>query len=411
MSSVRIMPSALCGRLTVPLSKSAAHRAIICSMLAGQDDILPPDEKLSDDIIATHEAMEALLSSSSSPVTIDCHESGSTLRFLVPLAAALGKTAVFTGHGRLPERPIGVYLDCLPKHGARCETGGGLPLTVSGPMRPGIFFLPGDVSSQFVTGLLLALPLLSGDSRIVMTSPLQSAPYADMTCSVMESFGVKAEKEDDGWEVAGSQHYMPSNDFHIERDWSQAAFFIAAGMLGGKVELCGLSRSSCQGDRAAEMIFRSFGAKIRWRSGIMSVQSGRAPEHDFRIDASQIPDLVPVIAAAAAFLPGRRTVITNAGRLRLKESDRLAAMAGGLSSFGANVKEKTDGLEIEGMELLRGGKADGCGDHRVIMALATAALRCEKESVITDAESVRKSYPGFFHDYNRLGGKAYELGK
>ena len=410
MSNVRLSPARLCGTLTVPPSKSAAHRAVLCAALAGQGGILPKGETLSDDIAATEAAAANLLDGGSKSVTLDCRESGSTLRFLIPLAAALGRETTFTGRGRLPERPVGVYLACLPPRGVRFKTAGGLPLTVSGRLSPGEFRLPGDVSSQFVTGLLLALPLLDGDSSIVLTSPLESAAYVELTLQAMRAFGVTAERTPSGWRVPGRQHYRPNPGFTLERDWSQAAFFLAVGMLGGPVSLRGLNPASAQGDRAAETLFRRFGAKLEWRSGILTAGAGASPAAVPDIDASQIPDLVPVLAAAAALLPGKRTRIVRAGRLRLKESDRLAAMAEGLNRLGGHVRELPDGLEIDGVERLRGGRAEGFGDHRVVMALAVAALRAESETVVTDAESIRKSYPGFFRDYNCLGGNAYVMG-
>ena len=410
MSEVRFLPARLSGALTVPVSKSAAHRALLCDALAGQSPALPEGEAPGDDIAATETAAALLLDGSSSPVTLDCRESGSTLRFLIPLAAALRRETTFVGRGRLPERPVGVYLDCLPPRGARCETAGGLPLTVSGRLTPGEFRLPGNVSSQFVTGLLLALPLLGGDSEIILTSPLESAAYVELTLQTMRAFGVAAERVETGWRVPGNQTYRPNPGFRIERDWSQAAFFLAAGMFGGPISLSELNPASVQGDRAAETLFRRFGAQIEWRSGVLTAQKGQPPDAASEIDASQIPDLVPILAAAAALLPGTRTRIVRAGRLRLKESDRLAAMAEGLNRLGGHVRELPDGLEIDGAESLRGGRAEGCGDHRVVMALAVAALRAKGETIVTDAESIRKSYPDFFRDYNRLGGNAYVMG-
>ncbi len=411
MSEVRILPSTLRGRVDVPVSKSAAHRALICSALAGDEISLPRGETVSNDLAATQKALAALLPAHGAPVMLDCRESGSTLRFLIPIAAALGTEATFTGRGRLPERPLSVYLGCLPRHGVFCRTEGGLPLTVRGKLQPGRYEVPGSVSSQFVTGLLLALPLLDGDSSIRLTSPLESAAYADMTVQILRSFGVRAEKTAEGWNVPGNQHYLPNPAYQIERDWSQAAFFLAAGMLGGPVELGGLSPGFSQGDRKAEELFRRLGAKIEWNRGLLSVEAGRIPETIPEIDASQIPDLVPILAAAAALIPGRRTVISHAARLRLKESDRLSAMAQGLNRLGGRVHERPDGLEIFGVDHLRGGKADGCNDHRVVMALSVAALKSAGETVLTDAQSVRKSYPDFFLDYNRLGGKAYAVGQ
>lgn len=416
MSRVRIQPSSLRGGLNVPLSKSAAHRVLICSSLAGQPRALPAGETVSGDLHATEAALRSLLRETgpnrAEPTAVDCGESGSTLRFLIPVAAALGISAVFTGHGRLPQRPIGVYGGCLLEHGVRFRTDGGLPLAIDGKLLPGRFSLPGNVSSQFITGLLLALPLLDGDSEIVLTTPLESSAYADMTVRTMRDFGVTAVRTKSGWSVPGNQRYQPNPGCEIERDWSQAAFFLAAGMFGGPVALAGLNPRSLQGDRAAETLFRGFGANLLWKDGVLTASRGPDPRPgEQTIDASQIPDLVPVLAAAASLLPGRRTVLARAGRLRLKESDRLAAMAEGLNRLGGAVRETPDGLVIDGVPALTGGRAEGKNDHRVVMALAVAALRCKGETTITDAQSIGKSYPDFFRDYNRLGGKAHVLGE
>lgn len=403
MSSVKIYPSVLNGRISVPPSKSAAHRAVICSALAGGPDIFPAGTHLSDDITATSQAMKLIQNRhGSEKMQIDCFESGSTLRFLIPIAAALGISAEFIGHGRLPERPIGVYLDCLPKHGVSCRTTGGLPLKIDGQLTAGEFILPGDVSSQFITGLLLALPLLSGDSSLTLSSPLESAGYVDMTIQIMRDFGVTVDTIENGWRAKGKQIYLPRN-YKVERDWSQAAFFLAAGALGGKIELEGLNPTSCQGDRAAEALFQAFGAKTEWKDSVLNITPQRL--NGIEIDASQIPDLVPVLAATAALSKGQ-TRIYNAQRLRIKESDRLSAMADGLTKLGGKVRQTDDGLIIEGVERLHGGEVDGCNDHRIVMALAIAALNADSCVTISDAQSIRKSYPTFFEDYNMLGGNA-----
>ncbi len=400
MASVKILPSVLNGSVLVPPSKSAAHRAAICLALAGGKTLFEGD-LFSDDITATCRAMRAIRAGGES-IRIDCGESGSTLRFLIPVAAALGLKAEFTGRGRLPERPIGVYLDCLPQHGVSCKTEGGLPLTISGQLTPGEFVLPGNVSSQFITGLLLALPLLDGDSKLTLSSPLESAGYVDMTIETMREFGVMVQSAENGWNIPGRQKYRPC-DYQMERDWSQAAFFLAAGALGGNIRLEGLNRDSSQGDRAAERLFRAFGADVEWKGNVLSA----APKelNGIEIDASQIPDLVPVLAATAALCRGR-TRIFNAQRLRIKESDRLAAMADGLTRLGGHVTQTDDGLLIDGVERLHGGEVDGCNDHRIVMALSVAALRADGCVTISDAQSIQKSYPAFFEDYNRLGGKA-----
>lgn len=403
MSNVLLTPGTLNGRILLPPSKSAAHRAVICSALANGGSLFSPGEQLSDDILATLRAMKAILQAhGSDPVPVDCGESGSTLRFLIPLAAALGLSAEFTGHGRLPERPLCVYTQCLPQHGVRCTTQGGLPLRIEGQLTPGRFVLPGNVSSQFITGLLLALPLLSEESEIVLSSPLESAGYVDMTLAMMREFGVTADPVANGWHIAGTQRYR-ARDYRVERDWSQAAFFLSAGALGGTLELEGLTPGSCQGDRAAEALFHALGAKTEWRDSVLHVSPGT--RRGIEIDAAQIPDLVPALAATAALCEGQ-TRIYNAERLRIKESDRLAAMANGLNCLGARVSERKDGLLIKGVPVLHGGKAEGCNDHRVVMALAVAALRADGPVTVTDAQSIRKSYPSFFTDYNQLGGNA-----
>lgn len=416
MSKVIVHPSTLQGTVSVPCSKSAAHRAILCAALAQGESILSPIA-VSNDIHVTAQAAQALGANileeqrtwrvtggnaPQSPTEIDCGESGSTLRFLIPICAALGMEATFTGHGRLPERPIGVYLDVLPAHGVSCHTEGGLPLSINGTLKPGEFILPGNISSQFITGLLLACPLLTGESTIRLSSPLESAAYVDMTLEAMRAFGVTVERLDNGWRIPGGQRYR-ARPFSVEGDWSQAAFFLAAGALGGTLSIGGLKRESTQGDRAAESLFATFGAECAWKDETLCIKSNDL--YGMEIDAAQIPDLVPILAATAALAKGR-TRIYNAARLRIKESDRLAAMADGLNRLGAQVQETPDGLLIDGVESLHGGEVDGYNDHRVVMALSIAALRADGLVTISDAESIRKSYPAFFEDYNRLGGKA-----
>lgn len=418
MSRVRVFPSALHGRVRVPVSKSAAHRALICSALAhSAEELLPSDEPLSEDLRATRSALHALLRAEADGTSaeIDCGESGSTLRFLIPVTAALGFSARFTGSGRLPERPLGVYLSCLPEHGASCESSGGLPLSIAGRLQSGTYSLPGNVSSQFITGLLFALPLLEGNSRIELTAPLESAGYVEMTVRTLREFGISVLPQPNGWSVPGGQNYRAQCGFAVERDWSQAAFFLEAAALGGHLELEGLNADSCQGDRAAEVLFQMLGAEVSWENGVLSAGPDRKPQsekpEEIRIDASQIPDLVPALAAAASLFAGHRTVIEKAARLRLKESDRLAAMAEGLGRLGAKIRELPDGLVIDGAEFLTGGTVNGRNDHRVVMALAVAASKASGEIEISDAESIRKSYPGFFEDYRKVGGIVHELGE
>ncbi len=415
MSSVVITPSRLCGSVTPPPSKSAAHRGIICASLAKGQSVITPFEP-SDDMTATIGAVKALGASvthennglkidgsytlSNNNVEIDCMESGSTLRFLIPIAAAGGGTATFIGHGRLPLRPIGPYLNCLPHAGVLCKTSGGLPFEISGTLKPGVFTLPGDISSQFITGLLLALPLLNGDSEIRLTTPLQSEGYISLTTDILSRFGIKINSKAQSFFVKGNQHYTPCN-FNVEGDWSQAAFWLCAGALGAKINCLGLDTGSKQGDKAILDILKSFGASVLSGESV-TVQGNNL--HGKEIDASQIPDLVPILAVVAALSKGR-TIIGNAARLRIKESDRLKTTAEGLRALGAKITERDDALVIDGLPQLRGGTADGAGDHRIIMALSVAATRCKNSVTINGCESIRKSYPLFFDHYKTLGGR------
>ena len=421
------------GEITLPPSKSAAHRALLCAALTGgRAEVQNVDA--SRDMEATLGALRALGAKADfdpaakavfldggglgalSGGTIDCLESGSTLRFLIPLAAALGGTWRFVGRGRLPQRPLGVYEDLLPAHGVQLRREGGdhLPLAVSGRLSPGEYRLPGDVSSQFVTGLLLALPLLDGESRIVLTTPLESAGYVELTLSVLRDFGVAAEKTGDGWRVPGGQRYRADRPYTVEGDWSQAAFFLAMAALdpgGHTVRLRGLDPESVQGDRACVERFSAFGLDCRWENGALAAQNPRAGEAfggltGHIIDAAQIPDMVPALAAVGAFAAGE-TRIVNAGRLRLKESDRLAAMEDAVNALGGRARATPDSLVLTGTESPPGGTAQGCGDHRVVMALAAAAQRCRGPLSVTDERSVEKSYPGFFRDFRTLGGIAH----
>ena len=415
-----ISPSVIRGTLTPPPSKSAAHRLLIAAALAGEGRVR--GLSLSADMEATLRAVRGLgvsvrldgdaacfapapPSSSPSPLPVDCGESGSTLRFLIPLYAARGIPAVFTGHGRLPERPLGVYADCLPPHGVTLSAASGLPLTVTGRLTGGDFALPGDVSSQFITGLLFALPLCREDSRIRLTTPLESAGYVDMTLQVLRQAGIRVEPLEDGWFIPGSQTYRPL-DTAVESDWSQAAFLLAAGALGGEVTLTGLNPASAQGDREALSLFRRFGAAVEEAPG--RIVCRKAPLHGIDIDAAQIPDLVPVLAVTAALADGV-THITGAARLRLKESDRLAAVADGIRRLGGRVEEGPDSLTITGVSRLAGGRAEGYNDHRIVMALSMAALGCEAPVTVTDAQSVAKSWPAFFEDYRAIGGTAHVI--
>lgn len=400
MSIVKLQNSILNGTIQVPPSKSAAHRALICSFLAGGGTVTPIIS--SKDMQATVGAINAL---KNDELVVDCIESGSTLRFMVPVAAALGKDVTFVGSGKLPERPIGDYLRLLPEHNVKCESADGLPLTISGKLTSGEFSIAGDVSSQYITGLLLALPILDGDSKIILTTPLQSKPYVDMTVKVMADYGVDVIETEYGYFVKGNQEYKPF-DYVVESDWSQAAFFLVGGALFGEVTLTGLDFNSTQGDKKIVDILKEFGANISINNDSITVK--KSVLNGINIDATDIPDMVPSLAVAASFSKGQ-TVITGAARLRLKESDRIESVVYNLKQLGVDIIATDDGMIINPAKL-SGGELKGYNDHRIVMAMSIAALGVDGEVTIDDAQSINKSYPNFFEDYNNLGGKANVLG-
>lgn len=428
MFQVEYGPGFTGGSVVMPPSKSAAHRALLCAGLSGGRCRLENVDP-SEDVSATMEALKALgravqyneaektlLVDAGSPAPqggeVDCRESGGLLRFIVPIAAALGGRWRFTGQGRLPQRPLGVYADLLPAHGVAFRTEGGLPLEIEGRLAPGLYQLPGDISSQFVTGLLFALPLLPGESEVRLTSPLESAGYVDMTLAVLADFGVRIEAVEQGWRVPGGQRYAP-RDYRVEGDWSQAAFFLNMAALdpqGAPVRIGGLDPDSLQGDKACVEAFGAFGLETRWEGGWLVARNPRAGEAfgglaGQSIDIAQITDMAPALSVCASLCRGE-TRLTNAGRLRLKESDRLAAMEQAINALGGQARAQGDELVIQGVRRLSGGLAQGRNDHRVVMALAGAGLRSAAPVRVTDAWAVRKTYPGFYEDFKKLGGDA-----
>lgn len=321
---------------------------------------------------------------------------------MIPVAAALGKSVTFTGAGRLPRRPLDAFATLLPQHGVQVQTDGGLPFSITGKLRPGQYEIAGNVSSQYLTGLLLALPLLDGDSAVLLTTELESKPYIDITLQVMAAFGVQVRPTDFGYLVRGNQQYKPV-DFTVESDWSHAAFFMAAGTVGQEIEIAGLNPASTQGDKAVCAMMERFGARVEVRDRIVRCCGGELCPAE--IDARDIPDMVPALAVTAAFAKGT-TRITGAGRLRFKESDRLQSVALNLRAMGVQVEELPDGLVIHGTGAVQGGTVDGCNDHRIVMAFSVAAAYAAGDSVIKQAESINKTYPAFFEDFCALGGKA-----
>lgn len=420
MSDVKFSPFVPNGTVNVPPSKSDVHRAIICAAMANGVSRISP-VALSNDIKATIGCIKALGADAvlenniltvdgtnmykNKTALLDCGESGSTLRFFIPIAAVGNINATFVGKGKLPQRPIGIFTEALPKAGTVCKTEGGLPLEIKGQLKSGIFKIPGNVSSQFITGLLLALPILEGDSEIVLTSPLESVGYIAMTIRTMKQFGVNIQATEKGWHIKGGQSYKTC-DYTTDGDWSQAAFFMVLGAVSGKVTVKGVAKDSTQGDKKCAEILARFGAKVTQLDNEVTVEKRELKA--ITIDASQIPDLVPVLSVCAAFAEGT-TKIINAERLRIKECDRLKATAELLNNLGGKVKELSDGLEITGVSSLKGGNVNGYNDHRIVMSAAVCAARSDEDITATFAMSINKSYPDFYIDYNSIGGKANVL--
>ena len=396
-----IHPSRLSGEIRAVASKSQAHRLLICAALA---DTLTVVEcaTVSADIDATAACLTALgadirrddgafvvtpIKKVPEQAVIDCGESGSTLRFLLPVLCALGTETTVVMHGRLPQRPLSPLWEELIAHGASPSRPTEDTLAVSGRIGGGTYTLAADVSSQFISGLLFALPLTGEAGRIALTGTLESASYVDMTRRALARFGVTASAEDGGFAVPAGSRYTSPGRAEVEGDWSNAAFWICADrILGGTLSITGLDPASPQGDRAAET------ASLR-------IAAGSAV-----IDCRDIPDLVPVLAVLAAVSPGT-TRFVNAGRLRIKESDRLASTAALLRALGGTVTEQPEGLEIVGRPRLTGGEVDSANDHRIAMSAAIAALACDGPVLLHGAQAVNKSYPDFWTDYQRLGGR------
>lgn len=412
---VKIQPSKLEGVVSIPSSKSYAHRALICAALAEGKTVVSGID-MSKDIEATIGAMKALgaqfdvadngsitvygISAPSDNAVIDCNESGSTLRFIIPVAAALGTKTEFKGRGRLPERPIDIYTRELSRNGIQFDYNNTMPFRINGKLLAGTYEIEGNVSSQFITGLLFALPLLDGDSVIKLTSRLESKPYADITIDCLKQFGIIIDECNNEYHIKGGQKYIPC-DMTVEGDYSQAAFFYTANALGSDIILQNLNPESVQGDKKIIDIIHNMLGII----GDLCYNHIVSDLDCFDVDCSDIPDLVPILAVLGCF--GRKTSrIYNAQRLKIKESDRLEAISVTINKLGGNVTVTDDGLLIEPVKYLTGGTIDSYGDHRIVMAAAIAATRAEGDVIIRRAEAVEKSYPHFFTDYNNLGGNA-----
>ncbi len=421
MKEITIYPRKLAGTVNIPPSKSLSHRAVICAGLSkgiSQIDNLGESE----DIDATCKAIKtfgAKISKNASSVAIEgndcpcphdphigCGESGSTVRFIIPIGAISDEPVTFTGKGRLGERSLEPYFNIFRQQGIEFKTRDGkLPLYLKGKLKPGEFLIPGDISSQFISGLMFVLPLLNKDSFIDIRGSLESKPYVDMTIDVLDKFSINIENHKySKFYIKGNQEYKATN-YTVEGDYSQAAFWFVAGTLGSDICCKGLDKNSLQGDKSIIHILNQMkGNILNWDN---DMKAWADETRGITVDASQCPDLVPILAVLASLSQGK-TEIINGSRLRLKESDRLTAITTELDKLGADIEERPDGLIIRGVPFLKGGNVDSWNDHRIAMSLAIAAIKCEKPVIINDAQCVNKSYPRFWEDYKGLGGELYE---
>lgn len=417
-----ITPGSRRGTVSIPSSKSVAHRLLICAALSDNKSTLVCDG-ISKDVMATVNCLRSLGAkinireerfidvepigilespgiSDASDCVLPCNESGSTLRFLLPVAAALGRHATFEMAGGLAARPMNELLEALEQHGVRV-TKGQNTVSVEGKLEAGRYTVPGNISSQYISGLLFALPLLNEDSELIITQNIESADYITMTEAVLKEAGINIIKIVNEYRIQGKQNYRLSGTRIVEPDWSNAAFFLCMGALSTEgVTVHGMNLASSQGDREILKVLQGFGADIKISSdNKITVNRGNLSART--VDASDIPDLVPTISALASVIPGTTRII-NAERLRIKESDRLKTTSAMLRALGADVREQQDGLIITGREKLEGGTADAANDHRIAMAAAVAACVCKSEVIVTGAECVAKSYPKFWEHFEGL---------
>lgn len=424
-ADILVKSGMLQGTVQVPCSKSLAHRAVICASLAeGHSRI--GHLTFSRDIEATMACMKALgadiqpdpaaadalliegstaFVQSGQPLQLYADESGSTLRFLIPVAAASPAPVTFQGEPSLLTRPMGIYADLFLNQGLSfSQSGSGI--VFQGPLQPGLFSVPGNVSSQFISGLLFAAPLLQGECTIAVLPPYQSRSYTGLTTDIMHIFGITVqEPTDHGYILPAGQSYQPA-DYDVEGDWSQAAFFGVSAAIGGTITLQGMNPESRQGDAVIVSLLEKAGAHLKWDGTSLTVSAGQLVPQE--IDLADCPDLGPILCVLAAWTPGT-TRIVHAGRLRFKECDRIAAMEENLKAWGVQMESDEDSITITGRTDYASEqpvRVSSFNDHRIAMAMAVFASHARGGCLIESAQAVSKSYPDFFADFVSLHGKA-----
>ncbi|MDU6984976.1 MAG: 3-phosphoshikimate 1-carboxyvinyltransferase [Terrisporobacter othiniensis] len=426
MGDLKIYPSKLKGEVKIPPSKSMAHRAIICAALSDNSCRIDNID-YSDDIIASIDAMKSLgaiitknedyveivgaykdIQSTENNRIIDCNESGSTLRFLVPISLLFKGSSKFVGKGNLGKRPLTTYYNIFDKQNIHYSyEKDNLNLEIRGELKGGTFEVEGNVSSQFISGLLFTLPLLKEDSKIIITTNFESKSYVDLTLKVMKDFGIEIINKDyKEFIIKGNQKYEARN-YRVEGDYSQGAFFLCADAIGNEIVCKDLDINSLQGDKEIIDILKKMNVEIMVKGNEIEGKRKKKLKSTY-IDGSQCPDIIPVLASVAALAKGR-TEIVNVGRLRIKECDRLAAITSELNKLGANIIEKEESIIIDGVDELQGDNVVWShNDHRIAMTLAVVSSRCKMPIVIKDYDCVSKSYPKFFEDFEKIGGITVE---
>ncbi len=413
-------PSAVSGKISAISSKSDAHRLLICAALSESETNIHCNV-MSKDIAATLNCLKSMgtdISVSGDIITVtpkpfnkkadlDCGESGSTLRFLMPVVSALGIDATISGHGRLPERPISPLKEEMEKKGVVFHTNSNFPLHLTGELQAGKYEIAGNISSQFITGLLFALPILNGDSEIKLIPPVESRSYLNITLSALRKFGIEISEQENLYIIKGNQKYVSPKEMTVQGDWSNASFFLCAGALSEKgVTVTDLDINSPQGDKEILNVLSSMGADVQISGTKITVKKKELK--GITVDASDIPDAVPIISVVATACQGD-TKIINAQRLRIKESDRIKSVVNMLNAVGGNAEETDDGMIIHGIGKLQGGIVNGYNDHRIVMSASILSTLCKDNVEITEFKAVEKSYPNFFEDFNKLGGNANVL--
>lgn len=397
-------------------SKSEAHRALICAALADREtEIICTDTNA--DIDATASCLSSLgakieridngfkvvpIGKILSYAVLDANESGSTLRFLLPLAASLGADCEFIMRGRLASRPLSPLYELLCDNGISLSDAGKSPLSVSGKLSSGEYVLEANISSQYISGMLFALSVARGKSILRLSGKVESAPYILMTLDTLKKFGadIEFDSEKNIFYINGKERLVSPDVFVVGGDWSNAAFLLCAGAIGSRsVTVSGLDTGSRQGDRAIIEVLRRMGADIVYENGDFTVNPSQL--HSTEIDAADIPDLVPILSVAAAVADGE-TRIYNASRLRLKESDRILSVCTTLSALGACIRATDDGMVIRGKKRLAGGCVDSFNDHRIAMSAAIASLVCDGAVTISRFEAINKSFPAFLDNFESL---------